>query len=100
VSPEVITAAVGSVGVVGAALVTAIPVLLGIRRARGAAEAEGAATRESVEAGFARLAERISGVRDELRSDVAELREHVTDVRAWQAGHDAEHLLIQRRPES
>ncbi|MFJ9694936.1 hypothetical protein [Kitasatospora sp. NPDC101183] len=95
-SPEIIIATITAGGVVVAATV---PALLGLRRARGAAEDEGAATRESVAVLGAALAERIDGVRDELRSDVAELRDHVTDVRAWQAAHDAEHLLIRRHPE-
>ncbi|MFB7671331.1 hypothetical protein ACFC26_07920 [Kitasatospora purpeofusca] len=46
----------------------------------------------------AALAERIDGVKDELRSDVAELRERVTDVRSWQAAHDLEHMLIRPDP--
>ncbi|GAB7187141.1 hypothetical protein ATKI12_6972 [Kitasatospora sp. Ki12] len=96
-SPEIIVAAIGAVGVVAGATV---PAVLGLRRAvRGAAEDEGAATRESVAVLGAALAERIDGVRDELRSDVGELREQITDVRAWQAAHDAEHLLIRRHPE-
>ncbi|MFD0276183.1 hypothetical protein ACFVHB_20080 [Kitasatospora sp. NPDC127111] len=90
-SPEIVIAFISAAGVVVAATV---PAVLGLRRARGAAEAEGAATRESVSVLGASLAERIDAVRDELRSDVAEIRESVTDVRAWQAGHDAEHLLI------
>ncbi|MFI8084356.1 hypothetical protein ACIF6L_26580 [Kitasatospora sp. NPDC086009] len=95
-SPEIIIAAISAAGVVGAATV---PAVLGLRRARGAAQEEGAATRESVAVLGAGLAAQLAAVRDELRSDVAELREDVTDVRAWQAGHDAEHLLM-RRPEN
>ncbi|MFI6444706.1 hypothetical protein [Kitasatospora sp. NPDC050543] len=93
-SPEIIVAVIGAVGVLGAATV---PALVQFRRA---AEAEGVATRESVAVLGAALVQRIDGVRDELRSDVAELRESVTDVRAWQAGHDAEHMLMRRRPEA
>ncbi|OKI19304.1 hypothetical protein [Streptomyces sp. CB03911] len=90
-------AVISTAGVVAAA---AIPALLGLlRRAQGAVEAEGTTTRESVVALGAALAARIDGVKDELRSDVAELREDVVDVRAWQAGHDAEHMLMRRRPE-
>lgn len=95
-SPEIIVAVIGAAGVVGGATV---PAVLGLRRARGAAEEEGAATRESVALHMAALAERIDGVRDELRSDVSELREQITDVRAWQAGHDAEHLLYRGHPD-
>ncbi|WP_100839046.1 hypothetical protein [Kitasatospora fiedleri] len=99
-SPETVTAVVGAVGVVGGAVVSAIPAALGLRRARGAAQEEGAATRDTVETLGARLEAKVGAVRDELRSDVAELREDVMDVRAWQAGHDAEHMLMaRRRPE-
>ncbi|MFD8595380.1 hypothetical protein ACFV1L_10300 [Kitasatospora sp. NPDC059646] len=97
-SPETVTAVVGALGIVGGAVVSAIPAVLGLRRARGAAQEEGAATRETVETLGARLGARLDDVRDELRTDVAELREDITDVRAWQAAHDAEHFLIRRNP--
>ena len=91
-------AVIGAAGVVAAA---AVPALLGLlRRAQGTMAAEGVATRESVAVLGAALAARIDGVRDELRSDVSALQEDITDVRAWQAGHDAEHMLMWRRPET
>jgi len=93
-SPEITVAAVGAVGVVGGALVSAVPAFLGMRRARGAAEAEGTATRDSVEVLGARLSERIDAVKDELRSDVAELRQEVSEVRDWQAAHSTAHTLV------
>lgn len=85
---EIIAALIGAVAVVAAALITILPAL---RRTRSAVEADGSATRTE-------LGTLIFAVKDELRSDVAELREHITDVRAWQAGHDAEHYL-QGRPQ-
>lgn len=92
-SPEVIAAAVGGVAVLGAAVIAAVPALLTIlRRTRGAVEAEGTATRDAVTA----LGAVVTALRDELRTDVAGVREDVTRVREWQAGHDAEHLLIGR----
>ncbi|MFJ3248330.1 hypothetical protein [Streptomyces sp. NPDC086782] len=55
-------------------------------------EAEGTATREALD-GIARaLNTRI----DDVREDIDGVREDVSRVREWQAGHDAEHLLISR----
>ncbi|MEU7243411.1 hypothetical protein [Streptomyces sparsogenes] len=89
-SPEVVAALVGAVALIVATLITAtVP-----RRTRGAVEADGAATREAVGALGERLDSRINDVRD----DLDEVRESVARVREWQAGHDAEHLLIGPRP--
>lgn len=93
-STEIVVATVGAAGVVGGAIVAAVPAVLGLRRARGAAESEGAATRESVEVLGARLTERIDAVKDELRSDVAELRADVAEVQSWQASHSTAHTLV------
>lgn len=87
-------ATVGAAGVVGGALVSAVPAVMGLRRARGAAEAEGTATRDSVDILGARLVERIDAVKDELRSDVAELRQEVAEVRDWQTAHSTAHTLV------
>lgn len=85
-SPETVTAA----SVVVVALVTAGPSYLALRRARGAAEAEGEATRgavsDALSTAVARIEGRLDAVRDELRSDVGELRD-------WQTSHTAEHIL-------
>lgn len=75
------------IGSVVAAAVTAGPAYLAMRRSKGAAEAEGSATREA-----------LAGVRDELRSDIKEVRD-------WQAAHQTEHAIysldahkVERRP--
>lgn len=86
---EIIAALIGAAAVMGAAWITILP---SMRRTRGAVEADGTATREAVTA----LATQLADVKDEVRADVYELRAHVVDVRAWQAGHDAEHLLFSR----
>jgi hypothetical protein len=96
VSTEIIVALVTAAGIVAAG---AIPAIVGARRGQATSQEEGASTRAAVETLGAVLSTRIDGVRDELRADVAELREHITDVRAWQAGHDAEHWLTRPRPE-
>ncbi|MFE6494115.1 hypothetical protein [Streptomyces sp. NPDC057748] len=75
---------------VAVALVTAGPSYLALRKARGAAQDEGAATRDAVgsalDTAVARIEGRLDAVRDELRSDVRELRD-------WQTSHTAEHIL-------
>jgi hypothetical protein len=63
------------VGAVVSAAVTAGPAYFAIRRSKGTAEAEGSATREA-----------LAGVRDELRSDIKEVRD-------WQASHQTEHAV-------
>lgn len=64
-----------------AAAITAGPAYMAARRTGRTVETEGAATRECVA--------RVEGRVDELREGVA-------DIRAWQAGHAAEHMLIER----
>lgn len=88
-SAEVIVSLVTAASVIGAAVITAVPAFLSLRRRTAA---EGTATREALD-GIARaLHIRI----DDVRDDIDGVREHVTEVRAWQAGHDAEHLLLGR----
>ncbi|MFF4478687.1 hypothetical protein ACFY1A_16955 [Streptomyces sp. NPDC001520] len=94
-SPEVVIALVTAVSVIVAAVITAIPAFMSLaRRARGAVEADGAATRDALTAIAARVDARI----DDVRDDLDEVREGVAHVREWQAGHDAEHLLMGQRP--
>jgi hypothetical protein len=81
---EIIAALIGAAAVIAAAWITILPAL---RR-------DGSATREAVAA----LTARVNDIRNEQREDASELREHVTDIRAWQAAHDAEHFL-QSRPQ-
>lgn len=88
---EIIAALIGAAAVIVAALITILPAM---RRTQSAVEADGATTRGAVTA----LSTQVSDVKDEVRSDVAELREHVIEIRSWQAAHDAEHLL-QSRPQ-
>lgn len=97
-SPEIAVAIVGALGVVMAALVTAIVPL--VRRAtHGAVAAEGTATRDAMDAHIVALNTRIDDVRSDVssvRDDVDDVREGITRVREWQAGHDAEHMIIGR----
>jgi hypothetical protein len=95
VAPEVTAALIGGVAALICAVLGLVPVVVAFsRRQRGAVEAEGTATRDSLDALGARFDARI----DDVRTDLREQREHITDVRAWQAGHDAEHYL-QGRPQ-
>ncbi|GAA1064682.1 hypothetical protein [Streptomyces asiaticus] len=87
-SPEVAAAIVGAVALIVATLITAlVPSLL--RRTRGAVEAEGAATRDAMDAFASGVHARI----DDLRADVHELRD-------WQTSHTAEHVLLRDQPHS
>lgn len=90
---DVASALIGGGFVLAAALVGIIPAVLAIlRRTRGAVEADGTATRDALTT----LSTQLTDVKSQVRADVYELRAHVVDVRSWQAGHDAEHLLIGR----
>ncbi|MGW1828833.1 hypothetical protein ACWCO0_09675 [Streptomyces tubercidicus] len=95
-SPEIAVAIVGAIGVVLAALVTAAVPLL--RRTHSAVAEEGAATRvatlDAVSAMGSRLEARFNARVDDVRDDIDGVREDVARVREWQAGHDAEHLII------
>jgi hypothetical protein len=92
---EILIAIIGALGAIGAAsLAASLPVVL--RRARGAVEADGAVTREAVTQAVTALGSRLDSRIDDVRDDLNDVRESVTHVREWQAGHDAEHLLIGR----
>jgi hypothetical protein len=92
-SPEVLVALITAVGVILAAVIAAYPALRALQRhTAGAVEEQGTATREHLAALGNVLNARIDDVRDDLDG----LREGVAHVREWQAGHDAEHLLIGR----
>ncbi|WDM16732.1 hypothetical protein J3S85_37845 [Streptomyces lavenduligriseus] len=95
---EILVALITAAGVILAAVV---PALLSLRRTAGAVVAEGETTRGAVAEAMAevraRVDARIDDVRDDIdgvREDVTRVREDVARVREWQAGHDAEHLLI------
>ncbi|MEV6684443.1 hypothetical protein AB0N28_03710 [Streptomyces sp. NPDC051130] len=93
--PEVLIALISAAAVIVAAGLGAAPALVALlRRTRVAVAEDGAATREALEALGAVLHARIGDVRD----DIDDVREDVARVREWQAGHDAEHLLIGRPP--
>ncbi|MFI2213025.1 hypothetical protein [Streptomyces sp. NPDC020141] len=92
-SGEIIVALVGALAIVAAAAITALVPLL-LRRTQGVVEAEGTLTREHLDAHGATLHARI----DDVRTDLDDVRESVARVREWQAGHDAEHLLIGQQP--
>ncbi|MFJ5103185.1 hypothetical protein [Streptomyces sp. NPDC088554] len=92
---DVLIALITAVSVLGAAVVAAVPAILSVlRRTRGAVEAEGAATRDALDALGAVLNSRI----DDVRDDVNDVWEGVARVREWQAGHDAEHYLMTGHP--
>ncbi len=92
---EILIAIIGALGAIGAAaLAGSLPIVL--RRARGAVEAEGAVTREAVTQIVTALGERVDSRINDVRDDIDDVREDVSRIREWQAGHDAEHLLIGR----
>jgi hypothetical protein len=92
-SPDVLVAVVTAASVLGAAVIAAVPAFLALhRRTTGAVAQEGTATREALEGIATALNTRI----DDVRDDIDGVREDVARVREWQAGHDAEHLLIDR----
>jgi hypothetical protein len=94
VSTEVLVSLITAVSVIGAAVIAAVPALRALQRhTAGAVEEQGTATREHLEALGDLLNTRINDVRD----DIDGVREDVARVREWQAGHDAEHLLIGRQ---
>jgi hypothetical protein len=93
---EILLAIIGALGAIGAAAVTAsFPLVL--RRARGAVEADGAVTREAVADAVTALGSQLTVRIEDVRDDLDEVRENLARVREWQAGHDAEHLLIGRQ---
>ncbi|MEU3729997.1 hypothetical protein AB0E81_11390 [Streptomyces sp. NPDC033538] len=92
---EILIAIIGAIGVMGAAAVTASIPLIN-RRTRGAVEAEGVVTREAVAEAVTALGSQLNSRIEDVRDDLDEVRENLSRVREWQAGHDAEHLLIGR----
>jgi hypothetical protein len=93
-APDVLVAVVTAASVLGAAVIAAVPAFLALhRRTTGAVANEGTATREALEGIANALNVRI----DDVRDDIDGVREDVGRVREWQAGHDAEHMLIDRQ---
>ncbi|MEV4037718.1 hypothetical protein [Streptomyces umbrinus] len=93
-SAEVLVALITAVGVILAAVIAAFPALRALQRhTAGAVEEQGTATREHLAALGRLLNTRI----DDVRDDIDGVREDVARVREWQAGHDAEHVLIGRQ---
>jgi hypothetical protein len=100
-SPEIVIAVITAASVLGAAVVAAVPALLTVlRRTSGAVAAQGEETRavtlDALDAVGTRLEARFNARIDDVRDDIDEVREHLTRVREWQAGHDAEHIIIAR----
>ncbi|MFB8071121.1 hypothetical protein [Streptomyces californicus] len=98
-APEIVIAVITAASVLGAAVVAAVPALLTVlRRTRVAVENQGEETRavtlDALDAVGSRLQARFDARLDDVRDDLDEVRESVARVREWQAGHDAEHLLI------
>ncbi|MEU3986081.1 hypothetical protein AB0F77_39495 [Streptomyces sp. NPDC026672] len=88
-------ALITAASVIGAAVIAAVPAFLSLRRRTAA---EGETTRNSVAEALAALGSRFDARIGDVRDDIDGVREDVTRVREWQAGHDAEHLLIGRQP--
>ncbi|WP_425837358.1 hypothetical protein [Streptomyces fractus] len=98
-SPELTVALITAASVIGAAVIAAVPAFLSLqRRTAGAVATEGETTRDAVAQAVQALGSQLNARIDDVRDDVSEVREDVTRVREWQAGHDAEHLLIGRTP--
>jgi hypothetical protein len=95
---ELLIAIIGALGVVMASTLTAVVGPLLLRRTRSAVEADGAVTREAVTQAVTALGSRLDARINDVRDDIDDVREDVTRIREWQAGHDAEHLLIGRQP--
>ncbi|GGY88635.1 hypothetical protein CP967_31165 [Streptomyces nitrosporeus] len=98
-APEIIIAVITAASVLGAAVVAAVPALLTVlRRTRTAVENQGEETRavtlDALDAVGSRLQTRFDARLDDVRDDLDEVREGLSRVREWQAGHDAEHLVI------
>ncbi|MEU0860619.1 hypothetical protein ABZ352_35430 [Streptomyces griseofuscus] len=95
-SAEVVVALVTAVSVIGAAVIGAVPAFLSLRRRTAA---EGETTRSTMADAITALGSRVDARIEDVRDDINGVREDVTRVREWQAGHDAEHLLIgQQQP--
>lgn len=92
---EIIVALITAAGVILAAVV---PAFLSLRRTAGAVATEGVATREAMADAVAALGSRLDSRINDVRDDIDDVREDVARVREWQAGHDAEHLLLGRPP--
>lgn len=96
-SPEVVAAVIGALAAVMTAVIgVVLPRLL--RRTHSAVAEEGEATRvvtlDAVSAMGSRLEARFNARIDDVRDDIDGVREDVARVREWQAGHDAEHMII------
>lgn len=112
-APEIIIAVISSAAILAAAVVAALPALLtALRRTRTAVgnvetsvQAQGAETRAATIDALdavgtrlqARFDARIDDLRSDLRDDIDDVREDITRVREWQAGHDAEHIISRPR---
>lgn len=92
-SPEVTVALITAVGVILAAVASAIPAFLSLRRRTAA---EGETTRDAMAEAMEAIGSRVDARIDDVRDDIDGVREDVARVREWQAGHDAEHLIIGR----
>ncbi|MEV8056565.1 hypothetical protein AB0P37_08560 [Streptomyces antimycoticus] len=84
-SPEILALVSG----VASAAIMAGPSYLALSRARGAARAEGEATRETIHDAIGRSTELLTVQMAEVQRDVRRLED-------WQTSHTAEHLLIRR----
>jgi hypothetical protein len=90
-SPDVFNALITAVSVIGAAVIAAVPAFLSLRKRTAA---EGETTRDAVAMAVEAIGSRFDARIDDVRDDIDDVREDVARVREWQAGHDAEHLLI------
>ncbi|WP_097964592.1 hypothetical protein [Streptomyces sp. or20] len=104
--PDILVAVIAAASALGVAMVTALPTLLAVLRRTQAAtqtavENQGAETRtvtlDALDSVGSRLEARFNARIDDLRDDIDDVRENVTRVREWQAGHDAEHIISRPR---
>ncbi|GAB1326962.1 hypothetical protein [Streptomyces sennicomposti] len=94
-SPEVLAALIAAAAVIGAAVIAAVPAFLSLRRRTAV---EGETTRDAMAEAMEAIGSRFDARINDVRDDIDGVREDVARVREWQAGHDAEHLLIGRPP--
>ncbi|MFE7624233.1 hypothetical protein [Streptomyces sp. NPDC057509] len=101
--PDILVAVIAAASTLGVAVVTALPALLAVLRRNQAAtqtavQAQGEETRSATVDALDTLGQRIearfNARVDDVRDDLDEVREGIARVREWQAGHDAEHLII------
>ncbi|MFE5828731.1 hypothetical protein ACFQ8W_00420 [Streptomyces sp. NPDC056508] len=91
---EILIALIAAVAAIAPTALT----LRASRKTRGEVTADGEATRNATAEAVDSLGSRFDARIDDVRDDLDEVREGLSRVREWQAGHDAEHLIIGQHP--